>query len=448
MSQDFQWDIGIRCDYLMTLKAGSVTPLRDYFLGIRGSKIEAIKPWNPDVNQSYKEFIHAKNQAVMPGLINGHTHLPMTLLRGLADDEPFHDWLFKTIIPIEGKFVDPDFVRVGTELAALESIRFGVTSLFEMYFYAEACGEVLDQAGLRGYISQAMASFPLPEDEKLGNDKEKVFYQLLERFENHPRLKVALAPHAPYSCDDETLTLATKIAEKTQSRIHIHVSETAQEVKDSQKNYGKTPFKRLYDLGVLQRGAICAHGVHIQKDEFELLKKSGASVIYNPESNMKLGSGIAPIPEYLRHGIPVGLGTDGTASNNDLSIFDAMDVGAKLQKVAHSDNTAMTAPQVLRMATIEGAKALGLEKEIGSLEVGKKADLICVDLEYPHLQPIHDLCSQLVYATKGTEVRNVICDGKILMRDHAITHFDQSAIFEKARSYRDRIQEALRNKTV
>lgn len=439
-----RFSTGIRCETLVSMRGGRAIPERDIFVGISGEKITAVQPWQPNLAAECAHFIEAKTKVVLPGFVNTHTHLAMTLFRGLEDDVPFHVWLFERILPLENDLVNADFVDVGSSLALLESIRFGVTTVNEMYFYCERVAEVLDRMGVRGYVSQTWSSFPLPEDKDLGRDKKKIFMRLWEKFGNRGRVRASLAPHAPYSCDDGILSEVAKLADETGAPIHIHVSETKKEVEDSYTQFNRSPVRRLLDLGVLRKGTICAHSIHLNEEDIQLLKNSGAGVAYNPDSNAKLGSGTAPIARYLSLNIPVAFGTDGTASNNDLSIFGAMDLGTKLQKLAGSNNTAMIAEQALVAATLGGAKVLGLENEIGSIEVGKQADLILVDLEFPHMQPVHSIVSQLVYAANGLEVDTVFCAGRILLKDKKHVGFDVSSIYARANEWRDRIQARMK----
>lgn len=440
-----KYSLGIECDYFLSMKNGEVLPERNIFIGIQDNKIVHIAPQSKELRQNCDELIEAKNQVVMPGFVNGHTHLPMSLMRGLEDDLPFQQWLFERILPLEQKLVTADFVRIGTELSALECIRFGTTTVADMYFYAQDVVNVWDKAGLRGLISQVFADFPLPEDSVLGNDKSHLFAQLHERCTGHSRLHASLGPHAPYSCGDETLKKVRALSDKFGAPVQIHLSETRNEVEESIKKYGKTPVQRLYDVGFLSSKTICAHCVHLNEADMELMHKSEAHAIYNPDSNLKLSSGIAPIPQYLSKGISVGLGTDGAASNNDLSMFSAMDVGTKIQKLAAGRNDIMSAEQALRLATYSGAKALGLLDQVGSLEIGKRADIAIVDLNFPHMQPVHNIASQLVYSAQGLEVHTVICDGRILMENKKIQVLDETTIYHEAQGLRDKIQTALRN---
>lgn len=438
-----EFELGIRCDYLLSMANGSSQVGRDYFLGIVGDKIAAVAPW-AEKPWKTKRLIDAKNKVVMPGLINGHTHLAMSLFRGLADDHPFSDWLFNYILPLEAKLVDPAFVRVGTTLAALESIRFGVTTVCDMYFFADIVADVLEHAGLRALVSEAITDFPSPDDKQLNGKKYEIIDKMREKYSQNARIIPCLGPHTPYTCSDETLKTVRTYSEKQGMPIVIHVSETRNEVEESLKKYSKTPVSRLFDLGILAHKTVCAHCVHVTDQDIELMAKSKASAIYNPESNMKLGAGVAPIPKLLRAGVAVGIGTDGAASNNDLSIFREMDSGAKLQKLSHENNAAITAIQILRLATLEGARALNIDQNVGSLEEGKLADIILVDLLYPHMQPVHDIASQLVYSATGMEVDTVICNGKILMENSKMQTLDNHKIYREASQYQSIIQASLR----
>lgn len=439
-----KFDLVIHAETAIPMSGGDCRVGKDLFIGIRGGVIDEVSPWKASRKKEGKKFLSTKGKVVMPGLVNGHTHLPMTLFRGLEDDVPFHVWLFERILPLEGKMVSRDFVKVGTELAALECIRFGVTTVNEMYFYAEETAKVWDKAGLRGIISQTMAKFPLPEDKDLGTDKFAIFEKLRKKFSKHKRIEIGMAPHAPYSCDDELLRKVGKVSQETGAPIHIHVSETKKEVEDSKKEFGISPVKRLQNLGMLSSRVKAAHCVHLEDEDREIFKKTGAAAIYNPDSNMKLGSGIAPVADYLKRGIPVCFGSDGCASSNNMSILHVMNIGTKLQKLASGDNTAMVAAQALRMATWGGAHALGLGNLIGSIEKGKRADIIFVDFSSPHMQPVHDPVSHLVYSASGLEVDSVICEGKVLYSDKKFHTLSEKKIYEAATKWKNKIQAELK----
>ncbi|MDZ4677722.1 MAG: amidohydrolase [Oligoflexia bacterium] len=438
-----EFSLGIHCDYLLTMSGGSGKVLHDQFIGVNGSRIATIAPWGEN-NWKCDKLIKAKNKIVMPGLINGHTHLCMSLFRGLADDLPFHQWLHEYILPLEAKLVDAKFVRVGTQLAALECIQNGVTTVCDMYFFAQEVATVLDEAGLRGLVCEAITDFPTPDNKNLDDSHFKILQQMCDKYKNHERIQPCVGPHAPYTCSDDTIKKSKEFALKHQIPIVMHVSETQNEVNESLKKYSKTPVKRLFDLGLLTNKTIFAHCVCITDEDIDLLQKTGTSAIYNPESNMKLGSGVAPVPKMLKAGIKVGIGTDGAASNNDLSILSEMDVGAKLQKLSHLDNTALTGIDTLRMATIGGAEALGISKNVGSLEVGKFADIICLDLDSSHMRPLHDVVSQIVYTASAADVETVICHGSVLMENREIKTLDREKIFKEVDEYYQIIKASLK----
>ncbi|NDG83725.1 MAG: amidohydrolase [Proteobacteria bacterium] len=446
------FDLGIRAGRLLTMKGGHGEVLENGFVGIRGDRIVEVAGFQDRHSAASREFLDLSGHMVMPGLVNAHTHLPMSLFRGFEDDVPFHEWLFKRIFPVEAELVDADFVRTGAELSALECIRFGTTTVNEMYFHAPVSAEVLDRAGLRAWVAWPFMDFPLPDEKNLGADalpsRERRFLEFFERYKDHPRIRPSLGPHAPYTCSDEVLLQVIRLSEACGVPIHMHVAETAQEVQDSIEKYGKTPVRRLSDLGLLSPRFFAAHCVHFSDADRALFEKSGASVLYNPDSNLKLGSGVAPIPAYRKSGIPVGIGSDGPASNNDLSLFGAMDLGTKIQKLTNRDNTAMGALDALNLATLEGARALGLENEVGSIEPGKRADVIGIRTDYPHLQPLHSVLSQLVYSCQGLEVDTVVGDGRLLLREGKFQTLKESEIYTKADRIRSVLKDYLKNNPI
>ena len=444
------FDLGIRAGHLLTMKDGKGDVFRDYFVGVKNGKIVDVSPFKEGREKECDRFLDHQTQIVMPGLINGHTHLAMSLFRGFEDDRPFHEWLFKRIFPVEAALVDEEFVRVGTELSMLECIRFGTTTVNEMYFYTEATAQVIEDAGLRAIIAWPFMDFAVPDEKHLGDlalvTRPERFAKFYERYRAHPRIRPALGPHAPYTCGDELLKQVVELSRKHSVPIQMHVCETVGEVEDSITRFGKTPVQRLHDLGMLSPQLKAAHCVHLTDEEITLFQKSGASVIYNPDSNLKLSSGTAPIARYRRAGIPVSLGTDGAASNNDLSMFGAMDLGTKLQKQFNHDCTAMVALDALNLATYEGAKALGLDDLVGSIEVGKQADIITLRTDLPHVQPLYSVLSQLVYAYQGLEVDTVICDGRVLLEKGTdYNTLDPRSVYEKVERIRSRVSECLAN---
>lgn len=435
-----KFSLGIRASFLIPMNDGQVDTLTDQFVGIEGGRIAMVGKYKESLRKKCKKFIDGRGMVCLPGFVNGHTHMAMTLFRGLEDDVSFHTWLFERILPLEGKLVSSSFVRDGTWLAAAESIRFGVTTLNEMYFYAEETAKVIEKSGLRAIVAQTMADFPLPEDKDLGTDKFAIVEKLNKKFHSHPRLKIAYGPHAPYSCNDDLLKKIAEQSELDGCPIHIHVSETKKEVSDSVAKYGFSPVERLRRLGILKKGTIAAHCVHLSQEDQKTFSKSGASVAHNPDSNCKLGSGVAPIREFIDAGIPWSFGTDGAASNNNLSIYGAMNLGTKMQKLLHGSTEAFGAKEALVAATIGGAKGLGLEAEVGSIEVGKRADLQLVDLQHPHMQPINDIPSHLVYSATGMEVAYTVVEGKVLFANGKFTTLDFKEVTKKAEAWRKKIQ--------
>jgi 5-methylthioadenosine/S-adenosylhomocysteine deaminase len=429
-------------DFHTRKKGQPLKVLKDWAIGIEANKITYLSEWNeiePKIeNQSVSttEFIDASNKIVMPGLINGHSHLPMTLFRGLADDLPFEEWLHKYILPLEGRLVSPEFVTLGTELACLESMLSGITTTHDMYFFEDVIADTIVKAGLRGVIGESISDFTPPDDKnKKGLDFE-IAQNLCDKYKNHNHLHSIISPHAPYSCSDETLKKVLKFSEKNNVAIGMHISETQFEVENSLKQYGMTPLKRIERLGLLERPFLAAHCVHLTDDEIHLAAQKKMSVIYNPESNMKLGAGAARIPKMLEAGVVVGIGTDGTASNNNLNLFGEMDTGAKLQKMVSGLNTALTASDVLWMATKAGAEALKIGHLTGSIEIGKRADIICIDTKVPHMQPMHDPVAQIVYSAQGYEVDTVIVEGKKLVDNKKCLTLDAQSLSQRIDHYR------------
>ncbi len=443
-------DLGLLCDWIVLHEKDGPVTARGYFLGIENQKIAVLEKLQKSDLQEAQRDLQARfdcrewrvlsNRAVVPGLINAHTHTAMTLLRGVADDLAFETWIFKKILPLERALVSAQFVRTGAELAAMEFIRFGVTAVADMYFFAPEMARVWDRVGLRGVVGSCFTDFPAPGN--LSGDRkewERQWDELWEGFGKHPLVRPSLAPHAPYSCSEETLAATVRLREKYGVPLQIHVSETAGEVQESRQKHEMTPVARLQRLGCVGRGVMYAHCVHVDDGDIEILAKTKTSVIHNPESNLKLGAGIAPVPELLRAGVNVGIGSDGSASNNNLSLFHEMDTAAKLQKIRIADQTSFGAREVLQMATLGGATAIGLEQEIGSLSVGKSADLFVIDLGYPHLQPIYDLISHIVYSMTGLEVETVWCAGKKLFDKGSYISIDKEAVFSSVASFQKKV---------
>ena len=388
------------------------------------------------------DTIDARGAVVMPGLINTHTHAPMVLYRGLADDLALMDWLQKYIFPAEAKTVSPEFVRAGTRLAALEMIRSGTTTYADMYYFEEEIARETKRAGLRGVLGETIIRFPAP-DAKTPADSLARTEAFAREFAGDPLITPAVAPHALYTLDPDTLRACRALADRLKIPVIIHLAETQDEVKAARDKYQKTPTAFLDSLGFWKPGTLAAHGVWLTPEDIDILKARGVAVSHNPESNMKLASGVAPVLQLKAAGVPVGLGTDGAASNNDLDMFEAMRQAAFLHKVWTRDPTALPAGLALAMATIDGARALGMADRIGSLEPGKRADIIIVSMDSPRQTPMYDPVSHLVYVTHGDDVRTTIVNGKVLMRDGKLLTLDEPAVLAEARAMAARVRAAV-----
>jgi len=389
------------------------------------------------------ETIDAAGQIVMPGLVNTHTHAPMVLYRGLADDLPLMEWLNKYIFPAEAKTVSPEFVRAGTRLAALEMIESGTTTFADMYYFEEEIAKETRTAGLRAVLGQTIIQFPVA-DAKTPADGLARADAFIKAFKGDALITPAVAPHAMYTLDGPTLKAARDL-----SRLHnvptlIHLAETIDETKVAQERSSTSPTMYLDSLGFWGPGVLAAHGIWVSKDDIAVLHQRGVGISHNPESNMKLSSGTAPVTAYLRAGVSVGLGTDGAASNNDLDMFEAMRVASFLQKLQTFDPRAVGAATALDLATMGGARAMGMERHIGSLERGKRADLIVVDVSSARQTPLYDPLSVLVYTTRGSDVRTTIVNGKVLMKDRQVLTLDRSAVLAEARGWAEKVRAAVK----
>ena len=379
-----------------------------------------------------------------PGLIDTHTHAAMSLFRGIADDKKLQDWLNNYIFPAEAKNVTPDFVRWGTRLGCLEMLLGGTTTFTDMYYFEDVVAEVAKEAGMRGVLGETIIGFPVA-DAKTPAEALQFTEKYLTRFRNDPLVTAAVAPHALYTNSDETLIAARALANKYNAPLLIHLSETRQENDDSLSTRHMTPTKVLDTLGVLTGRTVAAHCVWVDEADMAILKARGVGIAHCPSSNMKLASGVAPVVRMLALDLPVGLGPDGPAgSNNDFNMFEEMDLAAKLAKVTTLNPEVLPASTALEMATIRGARALGMEKEIGSLETGKRADLILVRVDRPNAVPMYDPISQMVYALKGEDVRDVMVNGKPVVRDARILTLNEAQILQKAAEYRVKVSASLK----
>jgi 5-methylthioadenosine/S-adenosylhomocysteine deaminase len=390
------------------------------------------------------ERVDASGKIIVPGLINGHTHIPMTLFRGLADDLDLQDWLTKYIFPAEAKNVTEEFVRVGTRLGLAEMIRGGTTTYCDMYYFEDAIADETAKAGVRGVLGETVIDFPVA-DNKTNAEAMAYVERFVQKWKGHELIVPAVAPHAPYTVSEEHLKAIHAFSDRTGAPIVTHISETKREVDDSVKAKGASPVDYLSRIGFLNDHVIAAHMVWPSDSEIQILKRTGVGVVHNPQSNMKLASGVAPVPKMMAAGLRVGLGTDGAASNNDLSMWEEMDTAAKLHKVFSGDPKVMSAEEAFALATIGGATALHMEREIGSIEKGKRADLVLVDRDALNQIPLYNVYSDLVYANKASDVQTVIINGKIVMRDRRLLTLDEAAIKEGARIFRGRVIKSLDN---
>nr|WP_040295222.1 TRZ/ATZ family hydrolase [Beggiatoa alba] len=390
-------------------------------IAIDAGKIVAILP-NIEATSRYLGRITHRlmTHVVIPGLINTHTHAAMTLLRGFADDLALHEWLTTRIWPAENAFMSADFVADGTRLAIAEMLRGGVTCFNDMYFLPEVAGGVVDESGMRATLGLILLDFPTIQaqnpDEYL--QKGRAVYQ---QYQNHPLIKTAIAPHAPYTVSDAPLQAGAAMAEELNTPIHIHVHETKEEVEQAVAKDKQRPLARLANLGLVSSRLLAVHATQLNPEEIQLLAEHRATVVHCPESNMKLASGFCPVQQLLNAGVNVALGTDGTASNNDLDMLGEMRTAALLAKVVSQDARSVSAAQALTMATLNGAKALGIDAETGSLLVGKSADLVAIDMNELETQPIYNPLSHLIYATSRDKVTDVWVAGRQLLKSRALT---------------------------
>ncbi len=413
-------------------------------VAIEGDSIVAVgTPGEVSSRFRGRETIDATGQVVLPGLINTHTHAAMVLYRGLGNDLNLRDWLTRYIFPAEGRTVSPEFVRAGTRLAALEMILGGTTTFVDMYYFEEEVAAAAKEAGLRGVLGQTVIQFPVA-DAKTPGDALARTRAFITAYKGDRLVTPAVAPHSMYALGAADLQAADRLAREHGVPLLIHLEETEQERRDSQQAHGMSPTTYLASLNVLGPHVLAAHGVWVDAGDIRTLAAARVSVSHNPESNMKLASGTAPVPDYLAGGVALGLGTDGAASNNDLDMFEAMRQAAFLQKVVRKDPTAAPASLVLEMATRRGAAAIGMADRLGQLTPGRRADVIIVDTTRPHLQPMFDPIAQLVYAAKAGDVRTTIVDGRILMHDRVVRTLDSAAVLSDARRMGDRVREAVK----
>jgi 5-methylthioadenosine/S-adenosylhomocysteine deaminase len=421
-------------------------------VAVRDRNILAVGP-AAEINARFagRTRYDATGKIILPGLVNTHTHAAMTLLRGIADDLPLDRWLTENIFPAEGKNVSPGFVYDGTLLAALEMIQGGTTTFADMYYFESDVARAVDKAGLRAVLGETFIDFPVPDHKDL---PETLAYmtEFVQKWKDHPRITPAAAPHSGYTCSKETLIAARDFAQEHGLPLLFHLAESPKELADAREKWKKTPVEYLASIGFLDPPSasprialVAAHSIWTDKNDRALLKQYGVSLSHNPESNMKLASGIADVAAWERDGLLWGLGTDGPAgSNNDLSMFEAMDFAGKLAKVSTGDPTVLPAREILAAATREGARTLGLGDRTGSLEPGKRADIVALDSRTAHEQPFEDVYSTLVYSAKTADVTDVWVDGKHLLAGRRCTTLEEKTVLDAAITWRKKVRESLK----
>lgn len=414
-------------------------PLDNQALVIHKGRILDLLPVT-EARQKYtsSNWLERPHHALIPGLVNAHTHLAMTLFRGIADDLPLEEWLREHIWPAEQEWVGPDFVRDGTELAIAEMIRGGTTCASDMYFFPEVTAGTAATLGMRMVVGMIVIEL----ETAWAKSAEECFAKGLEvhdAYRGHPLISTAFAPHAPYTVSDESFSRISKLANELELPVHMHLHEAAREVTDAVHNSGERPMARLQRLGLINRQLAAVHMTCLDDSDLAMASEGNVSVVHCPESNMKLASGVCRTTTLINRGINVCLGTDGAASNNDLSMLGEMRSAALLAKLTSADAAALPAAQVLEMATINGARALGLEDQIGSLEPGKWADICCVDMHALHLQPLYDPVSQLVYCAEDSDVSDVWIGGKQLLENRRLKNLNEKSLLEKSARWAERL---------
>lgn len=435
-------DLMVRGGTIVTMD-GTRRVIEDGAIVMSGGRIKEVGPRAAiEAKYTAAETLDATGKVIIPGLINGHTHVPMTLFRGLADDLDLQEWLTKYIFPAEAKNVTEEFVRVGTRLGIAEMIRGGTTTYCDMYYFEDAIADETARAGMRGVLGETIIDFPVA-DNKTHEEAMAYSERFVKKWQQHPLITPALAPHAPYTVSEDHLKAIRALSDRLKAPIVTHIAETQREVDDVTKNHGASPVAYLARINFLNDRVIAAHMVFPTEEELGILKRLNVGIVHNPQSNMKLASGVAPVPRMIADNMSLGLGTDGAASNNDLSMWEEMDTAAKLHKLFSHDPKVVSAQEAFELATIRGARALHMEREIGSLEAGKRADLVIVDLSDLNQTPFYNIYSNLIYATKAADVRTVIIEGRVIMRDRRLLTLDENDIKARARVFREQIIKSL-----
>ncbi len=433
-------DLIIRADYLLTME-GDISVIQDGAVAVSGNSITDAGLYR-DISNKYSsdKTLEGTNRVVFPGLINTHSHAAMVYFRGIADDLPLQDWLEKHIWPNEMKWLTSEFVDDAIELACLEMLKAGVTTYSDMYFYQNTAANKLDKIGMRGVLGSGIIDFPWKDVAQTPDDYFKNCEDLIKNWKGSELVTPCVAPHATFTCGPDNYKRAKKMADQYDVPLHTHLAETQFEVAECEKRYGKTPVEYLDSIGFLSERVNAAHCVWLTDKEIDILAEKKVGVSHCIESNLKLASGIAPLPKMLKAGVKVGLGTDGAASNNDLSILGEMSTAAKVHKVVSMDATVVDSRTALLMATKYGAEILGLGNKTGSIRPGKKADLVIAHLDRPHLTPVYDVFSHITYCMNPTDIDTVIVNGKIVVENGKTITLDEPEVLDKAKAWSRKIQ--------
>ena len=438
MSQEANWDMLVVGGTVLTMEPNT-EPIKNGAVAVTDGRIAAVGPAEELLELSPSgAVLNAGNSIILPGLVNTHSHLAMTLLRGIADDIPLKEWLEQHIWPVESEYMNRETVRLGTELATAEQLLAGVTTTADMYFFGDEVSAVLAEAGMRGVVAESLIDNSTP---RCANPEEMLEKQreLLEAYSNHPLITPSVAAHSPYSVSAANLVKEAELAEEYEVSMQIHLSETTWEVEKLLGEKGVSPVAYLADLGFLSERTVAAHCVHVSSEDIELLAEFEVGVSHNPVSNLKLASGVSPVPAMVAQGVKVSLGTDGAASNNTLDLLRDMQLAALLHKGITGDPTVLPARTMLEMVTINGARVLGLEN-IGTLAEGREADLICVAVDGSHTAPMYDPFSHLVFAARSSDVRHVMIRGQVVVRNHELQTMDRERIEAQAREFSENVR--------
>ncbi len=436
------YDVVIKNTTIVTMDS-SFSILENATICIAGNLIDTIISDTSDFKFKAIKTIDGKNKLVIPGFINTHTHVPMTMFRGIADDKPLHDWLYNYIFPVESKFVNPESVNLGAKLAICEMIRSGITTFTDMYYYEDEVAKASKQIGMRAIVCEGLIGFPVPNS-KTYKDGINYIKQLHKKYENDSLITVGVSVHAPYTCDSTLIKEAKSLADELKTVFTLHVAETKWEFDSIKKTFNKTPVEYLHSLKVLSNNVVAAHCVHLTDSDIDIFSKNGVACAHNAQCNMKIISGVAPIWQMVNKNVEVSIGTDGVASNNNLNFFEEINTIAILHKLYNNNPVVLNAKEVVKMATIGGAVALGMQNKIGSIEKGKYADLTIIDLNKAHLTPLYNIYSHIVYSMNASDVETVIINGKVIMENNKIITIDEQKVINEMNDFSKQVKTILK----